>query len=141
MLRQRKPSTFYNASTTAGQLWAKVGKHIDDIQEQAALEEQGLSKRPHSGDQADGGQTKWQANESGQRQQWRQQQPWQELGQADAPEVATALCNECGEEADNGAIDPSDGMYCATCWDAYSFLLSCDFAYAAIAVFSSPTLH
>ena len=121
-----RPSTFYNANSTAGQLWAKVGKHIDDIQEQAALEEQGLSKRPHSGDQADGGQTKWQANDSwqgGQRQQWRQQRPWQELGQSDAPEVATALCNECGEEADNGAIDPSDGMYyCATCWDAYSLL-------------------
>ncbi|EOD16491.1 hypothetical protein EMIHUDRAFT_245079 [Emiliania huxleyi CCMP1516] len=55
-----RPSTFYNASSTAGQLWAKV---------------------------------------------------------------AATLCNECGVEADNGAIDPSDGMYyCATCWDAYSFL-------------------
>ena len=119
-----RPSTFYNASSTAGQLWAKVGKHINDIQEQAALEEQGLSKRPHSGDQADGGQTKWQATErwqGGQRQQWKQQQSLQELGQADAPEVATTLCNECGVEAGNGAIDPNDGMYyCATCWEAYA---------------------
>jgi len=132
-----KPANFYSGDSTAGILWNQVYDDIKVIKNDAEKETRGMSKRylqegsPPGDGQAYpyGGQPKWQATEAGQRETphgWQRQQllgqkqPWHQLGQADTPEGAAALCNECGEEAKYGAIDPSDGMYyCATCWDAY----------------------
>ena len=132
-----KPANFYSGDSTAGILWNQVYDDIKVIKNDAEKETRGMSKRylqegsPPGDGQAYpyGGQPKWQATEAGQRETphgWQRQQllgqkqPWHQLGQADTPEGAAELCNECGEEAKYGAIDPSDGMYyCATCWDAY----------------------